>query len=295
MTKKPDILCIGSVLWDVIGHSAGEMAAGSDVPGRISRHPGGVALNVAMALCGLGLRPALLSALGDDAEGAELAARLREMGLIGDDIHVAKSRPTDRYMAIESPDGLIAAIADAHTLEAAGAAILDPLRDGRLASPDNPWTGMVALDGNLTADLLAEIAGGAHLAAADLRIAPASPGKAVRLRPFLSHPGVTLYVNLIEANLLSGAAHVATADAARALVAGGAGRALVTDGANAASIACPDQVETRLPAKVRVARVTGAGDALMAAHIAAEFRGETGAAALQTALDFTARHIASVA
>jgi sugar/nucleoside kinase (ribokinase family) len=47
---QPDILCIGSVLWDIIGRSATSMRLGSDVPGRITRLPGGVAMNIAMTL-----------------------------------------------------------------------------------------------------------------------------------------------------------------------------------------------------------------------------------------------------
>ncbi|MEM6307824.1 MAG: kinase, partial [Pseudomonadota bacterium] len=48
MTQNPDIICIGSVLWDIIGRSTRAMQAGSDVPGRITRLPGGVAMNIAM-------------------------------------------------------------------------------------------------------------------------------------------------------------------------------------------------------------------------------------------------------
>ena len=58
MTITPDILCIGSVLWDVIGRAETAMRQGSDMPGRITRLPGGVALNIAMALARFGLRPA---------------------------------------------------------------------------------------------------------------------------------------------------------------------------------------------------------------------------------------------
>ncbi|HFQ15736.1 MAG TPA: kinase, partial [Rhodobacteraceae bacterium] len=60
MKDKVDILCIGSVLWDVIGRSPGRLAPGADVPGRISRLPGGVAMNIAMMLARFGLTPALL-------------------------------------------------------------------------------------------------------------------------------------------------------------------------------------------------------------------------------------------
>ena len=50
MQKKLDIICIGSVLWDIIGRSTYTMSSGSDKPGKIIKIPGGVALNLAMAL-----------------------------------------------------------------------------------------------------------------------------------------------------------------------------------------------------------------------------------------------------
>ena len=71
-TPEPrDILCIGSVLWDVIGRAASHMRQGSDVPGRITRLPGGVAMNIARTLARFAMRPVLLSAIGRDAEGEE--------------------------------------------------------------------------------------------------------------------------------------------------------------------------------------------------------------------------------
>ena len=107
------------------------------------------------------------------------------MGMITDHIYRSEDLPTDRYMAIEGANGLIAAIADAHSLEAAGDKILSPLIDGRLGSLLAPFAGLIALDGNLTTQLLAEIAVSPLFAAADLRVAPASPGKAERLLPLL--------------------------------------------------------------------------------------------------------------
>ena len=50
MIKKPDIVCIGSVLWDIIGRSSAKMNLAADRPGKIIRIPGGVALNLAMSL-----------------------------------------------------------------------------------------------------------------------------------------------------------------------------------------------------------------------------------------------------
>ena len=138
-----------------------------------------------------------------DAEGDELLIACGHLGLETDFVYRSDDLPTDRYMAIEGANGLIAAIADAQSLEAAGDKILRPLADGRLGSATAPWAGPIALDGNLTEALLAEIAVSPLFSVADLRVAPASPGKAERLRPLLAHPRATLYVNLEEANLLT--------------------------------------------------------------------------------------------
>lgn len=286
------LLCIGSVLWDVIGISPKAMAHGNDVPGRITRQPGGVALNVAMALRRFGLAPALLSAVGQDAEGDALIAACANMGLKTEFIHRPKDLRTDLYMAVEDPNGLIAAIADARSLEAAGGAILAPLRDGRLGRANAPFDGIIVLDGNLTQPLLEQIAQDPLFARADLRVAPASPGKAGRLRPFLSHPGATLYVNLEEANLLTGAQHAAAPEAAQALCALGARRALVTHGAKAVCDAAPESRITATPPSVTSRRITGAGDMFLAAHIAAECDGADRQTALTQALAAAATHVA---
>lgn len=291
MNKTPDILCIGSVLWDVIGRTASHMRVGSDVPGRIHRLPGGVAMNIAMTLVRFGLRPSLLSALGRDAEGDELAAEAARMGMEVDHIYRSDDLPTDIYMAIEGANGLIAAIADAHSLEQAGDKILRPLADGRLGSTEAPWTGLVALDGNLTTDLLAQIARSPLFARADLRVAPASPGKAERLLALMGHPTATLYVNLEEAGLLCHATFETSEAAARALVARGAHRALVTDGGRAATVATSEAIVTQAPPEVLVTRVTGAGDTFMAAHIASEAEGMAPEAALARALTAAATYV----
>lgn len=287
----PDILCIGSVLWDLIGRTPLHMRAGADVPGRIERLPGGVAMNIAMTLRRFGMTPALLSAIGRDPQGEELVATCRRMGLVTDHVYRSDDLPTDRYMAIEGANGLIAAIADAHSLEAAGAKILRPLEDGTLGSADRPWAGPIALDGNLTEGLLAEIAASPVFAAADLRVAPASPGKAERLLPLLGHPRATLYVNLEEAGLLLKDTFPGAVAAAEALRARGAARALVTDGGRTAAAAMAEGVIAAAPPEVLVTRVTGAGDTFMAAHIAAERRGAAGAEALADALRAAAAYV----
>lgn len=286
-----DCLCIGSVLWDVIGTCATHMPGGADRPGRISRHPGGVALNIAMALQGHGITPALLSAVGQDVEGAALLRACDEMGLNTTFVHQTSQGPTDIYMAIEDPAGLVAAVADAHTLEAAGAAILEPLADGRLGTARTPYSGIIALDGNLTCDLLHTIAHSPLFQAADLRVAPASPGKAQRLAPFLTHDRAVLYLNIEEAGVLCDATFGTADEAASALLQAGAARVLVTDGPRAACDGMGPDLLAATPPLVAAKRITGAGDCFMAAHIAAEHAGTKRHAALTRALDAAATHV----
>ena len=291
MNAAPDILCIGSVLWDVIGRTPRTMALGDDVPGRVTRLPGGVAMNIAMASVREGLRPILLTALGRDAAGEALAQAARDMGMVTEHVTWSATMPTDQYVAIEGENGLVAAIADAHSLEHAGESILAPLGDGRLGSAEAPYEGVIALDGNLTEELLAMIAASPLFSRADLRIAPASPGKATRLIPLLDHPGATLYVNRIEAGLICERRFATAAEAAAGLRERGARRALVTDGSYEMAEAGPEGTHVAFPPRVPVRRVTGAGDTFMASHIAAELRGLRGGQALDTALRTTANYI----
>lgn len=289
---RPDILCIGSVLWDIIGRTDLSLRGRGDVPGRITRLPGGVAMNIAMTLARFGLKPAVLTAIGTDAEGTELVRQVEGLG-VSTGYALRTDLPTDRYMAIEDATGLVAAIADAHSLEAAGNAILTPLSDGRLGSAALPWSGPIALDGNLTAALLADIAASDLFARADLRIAPASPGKAERLVPVMRHPRATLYVNRQEAGLIAGTTPASAAEAAEALVAAGAARALVTDGAHPAADAARGRPVLTCEARpVQARRITGAGDTFMAAHVFAETRGADRAEALSRAQAAAAAYVA---
>ena len=287
MTAAPDILCIGAMLWDVIGRAPRRMAPGADVPGRIRHLPGGVALNVAVALARWGLRPAVLSAVGLDPEGQALEAEARRLGVLTDWLTRDRGLPTDCYMGIEDSEGLIAAVADAHSLEAAGDAILSPLT-GPLAG----WSGPVVLDANLTEVLLAVIARDPRLARADLRVVPASPGKAERLEPLIAARRGCFYLNRLEAEILAGRACPDAASAAEAVVARGAARVLVTDGPNPASEAMAGQPTlTFAPPPVTVARVTGAGDCFLAAHLAAGLQNEPRDTALRRAVQASAAHV----
>jgi len=291
MTRQADLLCIGAMLWDVIGRCPRPMPPGADMPGRIAHLPGGVALNVAVAVARWGMVPSVLSAVGRDAEGDALIAAASSLGVVCD--HLCRDGgPTDVYMAIEDSRGLIAAIADAHSLEDAGDLILTPIRDGRLASATRPWRGIAVIDGNLTTAQLARIAAEPGLSAADLRIVPASPGKAERLLPLIGAPHGCFYINRFEAEVLAHRPLANAEDAAFAMLDLGVQRVIVTDGA--ASVAdglTGAGVMTATPPAVPIARVTGAGDCFLAAHLAAELTGSDRKTALDRAVAAAAAHV----
>lgn len=287
VSSRPDILCIGAMLWDVIGRAPQRMIPGADVPGRIRHLPGGVALNVAIAIARWGMAPAVLSAVGRDPEGEALIAEAERMGVLTAWLTRETGLPTDCYMAIEDSQGLIAAIADVHGLEKAGDAILAPL-----AADLAGWSGPVVLDGNLTETLLASIIRGPDLMNADLRIVPASPGKADRLRPLIATGRGCFYLNRIEAEIITGRKSPDAASAAEAVIALGAARVVVTDGPRPAADAVREE-ETLIeaPPSVTIARVTGAGDCFLAAHLAAELRKMPRKAALRQAVQAAAAHV----
>lgn len=287
------IICIGSVLLDIIGRHPDTQPIGFDQGGRIQTLPGGVAMNIAMVLRDLNQDIELLSYLGLDNAGDRLLEYAQNQGMRTDHIDRA-DLPTDRYMAIEAGGNLFGAIADAHSLEKRESAVISPLLDGRLGNTQNPWDGQIVLDGNLTKDSLRYIANHDAFARADIRLAPASPGKVLRLRAFLDHPNTTLYVNLQESNSLMDSAHKSTLYAANALFErGGIKQVIVTDGGNPCAFVNTESAIEITPPAVMVHRITGAGDCFMAAHIAAQRDGANAQEALKRAANYTANYITS--
>jgi pseudouridine kinase len=273
-------LVVGAAHWDIVGRTPLPLPPGGDVPGRVTRQPGGVAQNVARALAARRRPVRLVAAVGRDAPGDALAADLAAAGVDCAWLH-RHPGPTDAYLAIEGANGALhAAVADCTGLERAGTALLGPL----LASPP---PGPIVADGNLPAATLAALlALGRPLA-----FVPASPQKLAAVAPLLLAAAPTLYLNRAEAEALCARRFPDTAAAAAAVLARGAAAAIVTDGARPATAAEAGTTVTLAPPPVTPRSVTGAGDAFVAAHLAARADGLAPEAALASALDAAARHI----
>ncbi|MEM9811089.1 MAG: PfkB family carbohydrate kinase, partial [Pseudomonadota bacterium] len=106
MTTPPDLICIGAAHWDVIARAHQCPTRGDDLPGQVIRRPGGVALNVALALAGLGERPVLLAYTGRDEPGDSLLRLLAKRGVDIGSV-TRGSAQTDVYVTIEAPSGAV--------------------------------------------------------------------------------------------------------------------------------------------------------------------------------------------
>ncbi len=291
-TSPPPVLCIGSALWDIIASASCDMQPGNDVPGIIRRRPGGVALNIALALVERGQPAALLTTIGNDAQGDELISKLESAGV--DCQYVSRvDDPTDNYLAIETTSGVVfGAIADCASLEKAGDQILAPVRDGRLGTVRNPWQGSVVIDGNLPVSTLESIAENRDFDQAHLSFVPASPGKAERMRTALKAQSATLFVNKGEAEILCNRSFANSRAASEALFQMGAHRAIVTDGPDEGALCNENGVISVVPPQVEANTTTGAGDVFLAAFVGAEIASTLGLREImETAVKAAADHV----
>lgn len=265
------------------------MAPGQDVAGLIDRQPGGVALNIAIALTKYGQRPGLLSVVGQDVEGDLLVDELFRYKI--DDHYLTRSPdPTDRYLAIEAKGDVFAAIADCGSLERAGDEVLDPFTDGRLGTVSRPYDGVVVVDGNLPESTLKAVTSPQIAGEARQIFVPASPGKAKRMKQVFGSKGATLFVNRIEAEVMLDNKFETSADAAVAVRERGCA-AIVTDGARQVTLSRGSTTVSMDPPVVDTVRATGAGDVFLAAFVAAEARGEHDISCLQAGLDAATYHV----
>lgn len=89
--KNIDILCVGEVLIDFIGHQSGAQINNTR---DYHRYLGGSPTNVAMNSARLGLKPVLVATVGDDGFGEYIFERLEEVGVITSNIKKISDKPT---------------------------------------------------------------------------------------------------------------------------------------------------------------------------------------------------------
>ncbi len=107
----PSVLVLGDLVLDVVIAAATDLAAATDVPGRVALRQGGSAATTARWLARLGARSTLVCAVGRDAFGRALVRVLDAEGVVVRASHVAGQR-TGRIGVVVTAGGERSFVAD---------------------------------------------------------------------------------------------------------------------------------------------------------------------------------------
>ena len=268
MVKSTKILAVGGAHIDRRGQVSGAYVPAASNPGTMREDVGGGVFNALRSTVRRGVSASLLSMRGGDAAGDTVSRAIAESG-IADLSAVFLDRTTPSYTALIDREGeLIVGFADMALYDLAFPKQMrrSKVREA-IAAAD-----AVLCDANLPSSALERLV---SLAADKPVYAIAiSPAKVVRLIPVLGALAL-VFMNRREAVVLAGVnANAAERDVIDGLRCSGLASGVVTAG-SAPVLGFDDTGAFTIlpPAPRRVADVTGAGDALAGATIAALLRG----------------------
>lgn len=269
----PWVAVVGGANVDLKARTLAPAVPGTSNPGTVTQAPGGVARNVAENLARLGVDTRLIAAVGRDPQGEWLLTETERAGVDVRSVLRADG-PTGTYAAVLDDQGeLLLAVAAMGSMDALTPAAL---RERRGVLRGAAW---VVADGNLSPETLTHLLALCAEASVPAVFEPVSEPKAARLLPALE-AGLaphTVTPNVGELGVLLGQAVPNTAqalrEAAQALHARGIHTVWVRRGERGSLLSSPDGV-AELPAlPAAVTDVTGAGDAMLAAFLAARLSG----------------------
>ncbi|MHA6685422.1 carbohydrate kinase family protein [Mesorhizobium sp. A556] len=268
-SKSFHILAIGGAHIDRRGQVSGPYVPAASNPGRMRDDVGGGVFNALRNAVQRGVSASLLSVRGGDSGADSVAQAIAEAG-ITDISAVFLDRSTPSYTALIDRDGeLIAGFADMELYELA---FPKQMKRAKVREAIDA-TDAVLCDANLPAaalERLVDLVQGKPLFAIAI-----SPAKVMRLKPVMDRLSL-LFMNRRETAALTGLDRHADEEA---VVAGlrrtGLKAGVITSG-NAPVLAFDEEdIFTIAPPAPRyVADVTGAGDALAGATVAALLRGQ---------------------
>lgn len=277
MPTSPTILALGGAHIDRRGQVSGAYVPSASNPGVMREEVGGVVFNALRSVVKRGVAASLMSVRGGDAAADTVATAIDNAG-IADLSVVFLDRVTPSYTALIDREGeLIVGLADMALYDLAFP------KQMRRAKVREAIAGADAIlcDANLPTAALERLvaqAGGRPVFAIAV-----SPAKVVRLAPLLGNLSL-LFMNRREAAALAGEG-LSDMDAIGKLREAGLDAGVITAGsAPALGFDATGSFAIDPPAPRQVADVTGAGDALTGATVAAMLRGLPLRAALREGL-----------
>lgn len=264
----PRLLGVGGAHVDRRGRVAGIHVPGASNPGTMQEDVGGGVFNGLRAAAQRGIHASLLSVRGGDMAGETVARVVAQAGI--DDLSaIFLDRATASYTALLDAEGdVITALADMGLYDIAFPRQMrrSKVRDA-VASSD-----AVLCDTNLPATALRTLL--SHAGRTPVHAIAISPAKVVRLEGLLDRIGC-LFMNRREATVLAGLpAGASHADLVAALRTAGLRSGVISAGPYRLVAYEGESLISVVPPLARVVRdVTGAGDALAGATVAALMRG----------------------
>lgn len=265
--SKPYVAVVGGVNIDISGTPSTKLLSGDSNPGVISTAAGGVGRNIAENLARLGLDVRMVTALGNDDNGARIRSNCQEVGI---DLSYSVTIPgarTSTYLCLNDVDGdVLGAVSDM--------AIYDNMTPEMLAPALSMLNGaaLVVLDANLSREAIKWLCSSIE---APIFADPVSVKKAGHFADVLDKL-TALKPNRPEASLLSGVEIRTEEDlplAAQAFFAKGLHQVFISlggrgvyfnDGRESGILHC-------LPTPVH--NTNGCGDAFLAAAAMASLKG----------------------
>jgi pseudouridine kinase len=266
--KSVQLLAVGGAHIDRRGQVSGPYVAGASNPGRLSEEVGGGVFNALRNAVRHGVSASLLSVRGGDGAGATVERAIAEAG-IEDLSAIFLDRSTPSYTALLDRSGeLIAGLAD---MELYDFAFAKQIGRSKIADALSKAAAVLA-DANLAESALRKLAGIA--VGKPLFAIAISPAKVARMEGVLN--GITcLFMNSREAATLSGLPGAGPGEVTSKLSEMGLAAGVITAGRQALTgFDSSGRFSFTPPRPRRIADVTGAGDALAGATIAAMMKGQ---------------------
>lgn len=247
------VIVIGGSNVDIKGRTSGPYVSGTSNPGKVTISAGGVGRNIAENLARLDVEVSLITALGNDPNGAVLREACAVAGV---DLSraIVTDEATGTYLAVLDQSGeMVSAVSDMRAIDSLAPAHLEAAVD-ELSAAD-----MLVADCNIAVSCLDWLCAFAGREGKRLLIEPVSVPKALKLHAFTrTAPVFAITPNTRQLEALAGGdvAKLHALGFANIILHRGSAGATVSDGLTATQVA---------PAAVSaVADVTGAGDAAVA-------------------------------
>ena len=256
------VVCIGAMLVDELFYCQQNVVAGTSNPASVTRSPGGVMRNIVHHLVLLGIPVEFITVAGNDADGEWLMKNCRETGISMSNTLIAECN-TGKYAALLNPDGSLFAAAAVNPSEEF---LTIPLLQSKKEILNK--TTMIVADTNLGTNVLEWLIEYCKTSNKLLIIEPVSVAKANKLSDINLNGLYMVTPNEDELLSLSTQCHKKD-DICLELFDKGVEYVWLRKGAKGSEIISANSSQHLAAPKVKVSDITGAGDAALAAWIAA--------------------------